>query len=457
MKKSLTVALLAVVVMTLPGCERVREIFHKEDPPLPGRRQSVLPENTRLRADQTISDIKITLPRPSTNRNWPQASGFPSHAMQHLTLGKDPRRKWRVSVGRGSTDDRTMLATIGLSFQRSRRLLAQPVVGDGRVFAMDATGEVSAYDLTTGRRIWRKSALPKREKEGDLGGGIGYAKGRLYVSTGAAEVVAFDAATGKEIWRAELKAPARSAPAIANGRLFVVTVENEVVALSTEKGERLWNYSGVASTTGILGGGTPAVAGGFVIAPQSSGELVALRAENGHVVWSESIAATRRRNPITNLTTITANPIVDRGMVFAVSNAGRLVAIDLQSGRRAWDLDIGGLETPWVAGNYIYVITNRGELAAVTRDQGKVRWVIRLEKFVDDKDLVDGRPNWAGPVLASDRLVVAGSHGEALSVSPYTGEVVGWVPLDKGVMIQPVVANNTILFLDITGRLSAYR
>lgn len=455
MKKTLLVALLAV--LALSGCERVREIFTKDDPPLPGRRQSVLPQNTRLRADQTISDIRITLPRPIANRNWPQASGLPSHAMHHLTLGKDPRRKWRVTVGRGSTDERTMLATIGLTFQRSRRLLAQPVVGDGRVFTMDSTGQISAFDLATGRRIWRKSALPKGEKEGDLGGGIGYAGGRLYVSTGAAEVVAFDAATGKQIWRAKLKAPARSAPAISGGRIFVVTVENEVVALSAAKGDRIWNYSGVEATTGILGGGTPAISGGIVVAPQSSGELVALRAENGHVVWTESIAATRRRNPVTSLTTITANPIIDRGMVFAVSNAGRLVAIDLRSGRRAWDLDIGGLETPWVAGNYLYVITNRGELAAVTRDEGKVRWVVRLERFVDDKDLVDGRPNWAGPVLASDRLVVAGSHGEALSVSPYTGEVIGWVPLDKGVMIQPVVASNTILFLDITGRLSAFR
>jgi outer membrane protein assembly factor BamB len=455
MKKSLLLALVAL--LALSGCERIREIFHKPDPPLPGRRLSVLPENTRLRTDRTISDVRITLPRPATNRNWPQASGYPSHDMQHLTLGKDPRRKWTVDIGRGSTDDRTMFASIGITFQRARRLLTQPVVGNGRVFAMDAAGVVSAYDLRTGRRVWRKSALPKREKDGDLGGGIGYANGRLYVSTGAAQVVAFDAATGKLLWRASLKSPARSAPAIADGRIFVVTVDNDIIALSTDKGKRLWNYSGAPATTGILGGGTPAVANGIVVAPQSSGDLVALRAESGHLVWTESIAATRRRNPVTNLTTITANPIIDRGMVFAVSNAGRLVAIDLQSGRRSWDLDIGSLETPWVAGDYLYVITNRGELAAITRKGGKVRWVIRLVRFVDDKDLIDGAPSWAGPVLASDRLVVAGSHGEALSVSPYTGEVIGWVPLTKGVLIQPVVADNMILFLDVTGQLTAMK
>ena len=32
---------------------------------------------------------------------------------------------------------------------------------------------------------------------------------------------------------------------------------------------------------------------------------------------------------------------------------------------------------------------------------------------------------WFGPVLAGDRLVVAGTNSEALAVSPYTGEILG--------------------------------
>ena len=64
---------------------------------------------------------------------------------------------------------------------------------------------------------------------------------------------------------------------------------------------------------------------------------------------------------------------------------------------------------------------------------------------------------WAGPVLAGDRLIVAGSHGEALSISPYTGKVLGWIKLNRGVMIAPIVANSTIYVLDTGGRLTAMR
>lgn len=445
------ILLLSVAALAVAGCDTIQELVHRPDPPLKGRRLAVLPTTSLLKADARISDVKILLPRPAANSEWPQTGGYPNHAMHHLALGKSPRRAWRVTIGTGSQRRGF------LSFSRSRRLLTQPIVGGGSVFSMDASGRVRAFDLASGRRLWSESALPRRERDGDVGGGLAYAGGRLYVATGAAEVLAMDAATGKVIWRKNAGAPIRNAPAVSRGRVFVVTVENTVLAYTAANGKREWNYAGVAAKTGILGSGSPAVDEGVVVAPQSSGEVVALRVENGQPVWTESVAAARRRNQIGGLTAITASPVIDRGVVYAVSNAGRLVAIELRSGRRLWDVEMGGLQTPWVAGDYIYALSNRAVLAAIRRSDGKVRWAVRLDRFTDDKDLESGRPLWAGPVLAGDRLVVAGSHGEALSVSPYTGEVIGWIPLSKGVIIQPVVARRTILFLDDSGRLTAMR
>ena len=443
--------LLAVAGLSVTGCDGIRELVHRPDPPLKGRRLSVLPSTGLLKADARISDVRVLMPRPSVNRAWPQNGGYPNHAMHHLALGKSPSRAWSVSIGTGSS--RRGL----LSFSKSRRLLAQPIIGGGRVYSMDASGRVRAFSLSSGSTQWSVSALPRKERDGDIGGGVAYEKGRLYVATRAAEVLALDAATGKILWRKNAGAPIRSAPAVSNGRVFVVTVENTVLAYATADGKKEWNYAGVAAKTGILGGGAPAVDEGVVVVPQSSGEVVALRVENGRPVWTESVAAARRRSQIGGLTAITASPVIDRGVVYAVSNAGRLVAIELRSGRRLWDVEMGGLQTPWVAGDYVFALSNRGVLAAIRRSDGRVRWAVRLDRFTDDKDLEYGRPYWTGPVLAGDRLIVAGSHGEALAISPYTGEAIGWITLTKGVFIQPVVAQRTVLFLDDSGRLTAMR
>ena len=430
---------LAALCLMLAGCESMNPFAPKEDPPLPGERLSVLDIDQSLRPDPRVADLAVTLPRPQTNPDWPQPGGYPDHAMQHLTLPESLSDAWETSIGAGSSSE--------------RRLLAQPVVADGKVFAMDASGKVSAFDAADGGRLWSVNVLPEEEKEGDLGGGVSFADGRLYVTTGAAQVLALDANEGTEIWRTAVSGPMRSGPTVAEGRVFAVTVENELVALSAADGRRLWTHSGIAETAGILGAASPAVARGIVVVPHSSGEIFALRAENGRPLWSEGLASVRRVNAVATLSDIRGHPVIDRGVVFAVSHSGRMVAIDLRSGVRLWDLDIGALQTPWVAGDYVYVVTTKGWIACVMRESGRVRWVVDLARFADEDDDVF----WAGPVLAGDRLIVAGSHGEALSVSPYTGEVIGWIRLSDSVQIPPVVADNTLYFLDEDGSLAAKR
>ena len=434
-----TLTALAALGFLAAGCESLNPFKPKEDPPLPGERLSVLNIDAKLRPDPRIADLAVTLPRPQTNPDWPQPGGYPDHAMQHLSLGESPTDAWETSVGAGSTSD--------------RRLLAQPVVAGGKVFTMDAEATVSAFDAADGGRLWSTNVLPEDEEDGDLGGGVSFADGRLYVTTGAAQVVALDANDGNEIWRTSVGGPMRSGPTVAEGRVFAVTVENELIALSAKDGRRLWSHAGIVETAGILGSASPAVARGIVVVPHSSGEIFALRAENGRPLWSEGLAPVRRVNAVATLSDIRGHPVIDRGVVFAISHSGQMVAIDLRSGVRVWDLDIGALQTPWVAGDYVYVVTTNGWIVCVMRESGRVRWVVNLERFADeDEDVI-----WAGPVLAGDRLIVAGSHGEALSISPYTGEVIGWIPLSDGVQIAPVVADNTLFFLDEDGSLAAKR
>ena len=123
-----------------------------------------------------------------------------------------------------------------------------------------------------------------------------------------------------------------------------------------------------------------------------------------------------------------------------------MVAIDLRTGDRVWEQDIGGTHGVWVAGDYIYVLSNDVDLVCLMRRDGRVRWVRELPRYENEKKKT--RPmRWAGPVLAGDRLIVIASDGEALSVSPYTGEPLGRVEFPDGVFIDPVVAGDTLYVL----------
>ncbi len=432
-----------LLVFGLSGCETVTGLFSEEKPPpLPGDRIAILLHQRTLSPDPELADVQILLPAPQANADWPQSGGFPNHAMHHMQIAENLSQAWSVDIGSGTDDD--------------IRLASSPVIAKGRVFVMDSESVVSAYDAANGDRLWRTDLTPDEEDEGHISGGVSYDQGRLFVSTGFAEAIALNAETGAEIWRQRVSGPARAAPTVRNGRVFVLTVDNKLFALNAENGEAIWSHTGISESASILGSASPAVSGDVVVVPYTSGELVALKAASGRVLWQDSLTAVKRTDIISNLSHIRGLPVIDRGRVIALSHGGMMAAIDLRSGRRLWQKEIGGLESPWVAGDYIYVITNDAEIACISREDGRIHWVRALPRYENPEDQED-LIIWTGPILASDRLIVAGSHGEAMSISPYTGRILGTVEMPDGVSVPPVVAGGSVYFLADDAELVVYR
>jgi outer membrane protein assembly factor BamB len=150
-------------------------------------------------------------------------------------------------------------------------------------------------------------------------------------------------------------------------------------------------------------------------------------------------------------------PAISGSRVFAISMGGLAVANDLHSGRRLWQHNVSGLNSPWVAGDWIFVLTVDQNIAAISADDGTIAWVQQLPRWGNPKKQRDPI-TWYGPLLASDRLVVAGTSKAALAVSPYTGDILGMQKL-PGVAcpLQPVIADSTLLLIADDGQLTALR
>ena len=196
--------------------------------------------------------------------------------------------------------------------------------------------------------------------------------------------------------------------------------------------------------------------GGVVVAALSSGELVALRTDNGTPLWNETVVAIRRTEAAASLPDIAARAVIDKGRVYAVGQSGVLAAVDLRTGRRIWDVPVAGIYEPWIAGDFLFAITLDSEAVCIDARSGRILWVTQLPRF-EDEESRKGRIVWAGPALASDRLILVGSNSEALSVSPYSGAVLGRIELRSAGSQSPVFAGGTMYLLDDDGDLSAYR
>nr|WP_184047197.1 PQQ-binding-like beta-propeller repeat protein [Roseospira visakhapatnamensis] len=440
--RAIAAGLVVALAVGLGGCGW---LGGNDEPPLPGQRISVLEQRSSLPRQSGDPD-DIRLPPPLPNDDWPMAGGFANHAMHHMTMADAPQMIWRADAGSGSTS-RTAL-------------LAEPVIGDGRVFTIDAEAEVRAFDLDTGAELWRAD-LPNSDDEEDdgyiLGGGVAFdQQGRVYATTGFGKVVALNAETGQELWREDIGAPMRAAPTLNSGRVFVVTVDNQTLALAAQDGHKLWTHAGSPEVTSLLGAPAPAVDKGTVIVAYSSGELFALRVETGATLWQDSVTVRRHTDAAGDLRDIRARPVMADDRIFVIGHSGLMTAIDLATGQRIWQMELGGVQQPWLAGDMLYVLTNTSELVAVQSGSGDILWVTPLQTWVDPDDK-DEPITWTGPLLASDRLVVGGTNEEILAVSPYTGRILGYVEAPDGISIPPVLAQDTLVFLADNGDLIAFR
>ena len=414
----------------------------KPKTPTTGERIPVLDFETKAVAEPELKELTVVLPPPAVNPDWPQPGGSPSKSMGHLSLPEALTQAWTVSIGKGST--------------ATRRLNAAPIVYGGRVFTMDTNGDIAAFDAASGKPAWTAHISYKKKDNAAFGGGVSAGDGHVYATTGFGVVVAFDAATGAQIWRDELTTPFRGAPTVAGGRVYALTQDNQLFALSGDKGATLWSVAGTVEISGLLGGGAPAIALETVVIGYSSGELNALRTENGRTVWADALARTGRTTALNALTDIDASPVIDRGRVFAIGHGGRMAALELATGQRVWERNFAGVSTPWVAGDFVYALTLDGELVCLTRGEGKIKWVTQLQRYKKPKNKKNEYV-WTGPVLASDRLLIAGSNRTLLSVSPYTGKELSSVKLTGAAYLPPIVANNMVYILTDDGKLTAYR
>lgn len=391
--------------------------------------------------DDSISAMAVVLPPAEANAEWAQAGGSASKASGHFAIADAPGRAWTAQIAGSS---------------KKQRLAASPVIGGGQLFAMDTEGMVHAFDAASGRQAWKASFRLSENGGSVFGGGAAYDDGVVYVTTGLGEVAALDAKTGAIKWRVKAPGPLRGAPTIGFGAVFVMSQDNQIFSFNAADGAQLWNESASVSQTGVFGVAAPAAGQGTVIAGYSSGELVAYRYENGRQLWSDALARTSIATSVSTLTDIDADPIIDHGRVYALGQGGRMAAYELVTGQRIWELNLAGISTPAVAGEWIFTLTDEAKLLCIAKSTGKVRWMAQLQRWESAKKK-EGAVFWTGPVLAGNRLWVANSRGEIATASVADGTVTRFGKVSSGVSLAPVIANQTLYVLDDGGKITAFR
>jgi outer membrane protein assembly factor BamB len=439
--RKLRVAVLIAVALASSSCG----VFKKGKPKTPvlGERIPVLTSEGDVEIDPATQSLPFTLPTAAENASWSESGGNASNSMGHLALGAALQPAFTVQAGRGSS--------------LTARLAAPPVVGNGRIYTIDTLGAVRAFDARTGGQVWASQTPDIKGNEAALyGGGIAYDNGRIFATNGLGFVSALSDQNGGIAWQVRPGGPLRGAPTVTNGAVYVISQDNQIYSLKEEDGSTNWSQPASLEIAGIFGAASPAVGQGTVVAGFSSGELNAYRYENGRQVWQDQLQRTSIRTSVSSLTDIDADPVIDNGQVFAIGAGGRMVGLDITSGQRLWELNIAGISTPWVAGDWVFVVTSDDKLLCVYRQNGHIRWINQLPQYEKPKSK-KGDIEYSGPVLAGGRLILTASNGQVIQIDPASGSFQSQFSVGAGVSLPPVVAGSTLYIFDDQARLHGYR
>lgn len=460
MNRVLKVALICGVAATMASCGTVRRNLPfglgggKEDAGATasaGQRISVLEFEQSLSPSAALSGRDFFLPGPQAVTAWTQPGGTSENLVEHVIAAPNFQIAWKRGVGSGSAHVGNVMAPI--------------VAADGKIFVLDGESTVSAVSADTGAILWKANVKnADRDRNGGFGGGVAVGGGKVFVSSGYRSMTALDANTGAVVWTQQVDAPIHGAPTVSGNRVFVVDVDSQLLAFDANTGAQDWTYRGIAEPARVMRASSPAVSGTTVVAPFASGQLVALSALNGQAVWEETLSRTSRTSALSEVRDVAGRPVISRGMVYGVSHSGVMSALDLRSGQPKWQLPVTGVNAPLPVGDAVFVVSKSGQLITANRDTGQIYWTRELNEGRERREggfLTFGRrtirPQWSGPLLASNRLVMVNSFGEAVAFDPKTGVAQTTLKLGAPAYIAPAAYNGALYVLTDNGQLICIR
>ena len=386
----------------------------------------------------------ISLPAQVANAAWTHRQGENGARPTHPALAASPQLAWSAPIGQGDG--------------RRVRLQTDPVAAGGRIFTLDAGARVQAT-ATNGGPIWTRDLTPPGQRAPTAsGGGLAAAGDRLYVTSVYGFLAALDAATGEEIWRQRFDAPVTGAPAVAGDRVLVSAADSTLWSIDTASGRIDWSIAGARTTTHLARGPAPAVAGDLAIMPTGAGELLGVRRANGGVAWDTAVVGRRPGAAYAEISSISGDPVVAGGRVYAANQSGRVMALEARNGNRIWSAREAAYGPVWPVGNSVFIVSDENRLMRLDAADGSPIWAVELPLYTTDRPRrrAEITPQH-GPVLAGGRIWIASGDGLLRGFDPTSGSEVTRLEVPGGAAAAPIVAGGTMYVLGRTGTLHAFR
>jgi len=315
-------------------------------------------------------------------------------------------------------------------------------VDGSRVYASGHKGEVAAFDLGTGHRLWRTDTrLP-------LGGGPAVRGNLVVVGAIDGHVVALNAATGKTLWTVLINGSVIAPPGISDNVVAVRSVDGKLRGLSPTDGHELWEASQDVPSLSLRGTSSPVFAGDLIICGFDNGKVLAVNSADGSQVWLATVSQPHGRTEIQRLADVDGPVDVAGNDVYAVGYHGNVTMLALKSGQTWWSHEASSYRALAMGTDAVYMATADGHVFALNRSNGSVIWSQPALRY----------RGLTAVAVGDDAVVTADFQGYVHFLDKQTGAFVARVRAGRARISNPPIAEgNEVVVINDVGRISAYQ
>jgi outer membrane protein assembly factor BamB len=321
--------------------------------------------------------------------------------------------------------------------------LGLAVDGD-RVYAAGHTGDVSAFELASGKSLWRVRL------KAPLSGGTAAGAGLVLIGTSDGRLFALDAGNGANRWSVRVSGEVLAPAAISEHLIALRTVDGKLHALSPADGHELWAQQQQVPRLSLRGTARPVISGDLVLCGFDNGRVMAVNAADGSVQWEATISPPHGRTELERLVDIdTAVRVVGQD-VYTVGFQGKVAMLALDTGQVWWSHDASSYRSLTLDDDTLYMATADGEIAALRTRTGAELW---RQKVLLYRGLTA-----LAAVDEANALVAADFQGYLHFLDKATGALAARVSSGKvRVSTAPLVIGNLVLVVNDRGQISAFR
>jgi len=348
---------------------------------------------------------------------------------------------WSQKIGKGADD-------------RAVKLI--PTVVDTRVFAAAPDGTVKALTTDTGREIWSRKIrdLYTKEELADafskdvdtITGGVGVGGDLVVVGAASGELIALNQSDGSLAWRVTASSEILSPPLVDRDRVVAQTIDGKVTAYDAVDGQTLWVYTMNTPALTLRGTARPMLYDELVIVAFANGRVAFLDREKGLAVFDQRIGIAQGTTDLERLVDVDGAMQIVAGKLYVASFQGRIVGIDISSGRMLWAEELSSLTGVGSGFGNVYAARADSQLTAYNGSNGREIWNIDALLYRDI----------TAPVALGSYLAFTDFEGYAHVVAQSDGRFVGRRKIDgKGVQAGLVSAGGRLYALTDSGTLAA--